>query len=878
MAALRRMVSVLASRSAARFGDRARVRSGGAAAVGVGLAAGGAAVLYLRYRGARAGVRNNAPVLAEEPKRHLDLEDGDVYMSSHEHHFRLFSSLEYGGQLYMTPQNFIESVTMSEPRSKNSWRSLSKQELEKILSDTPPVWKGSSTLFRNLKERGIISYTEYLFLLCILTKPHAGFKIAFNMFDADGNQMVDKQEFLVLQEIFRKKNEKKGRKGDAEKSAQLVSKKESREECVARSYWDVLRRSASQALFSDLAERTDEGMTIDTTLLVHFFGKKGKAELTFEDFYRFMDNLQTEVLEIEFLTYSKGMTTISEEDFARILLRYTNVEDIRSYLENVRQSIPDEKGITFEEFRSFFQFLNNLEDFAIAMQMYNFASRSIGQDEFARAVYVATDLKLTRHLVNTIFKIFDVDHDDQLSYKEFIGIMKDRLHRGARVSGEPVLSCLKEGSFIIFIFAMIRSLPWSVCQTMNWIFPLSKGSGAIPPLNNLQKQRQRQIESLKAAHSTIAEIQKDVEYRIPFTVNNSTISVNILLPPQFPQEKPVVTVYPPVGHHLVDGNNGTVVTSSLITNFGMHSDLGKVIQSLLDEFWKSPPALTSSTPSFPYMYKPPYPAQNFHFVPTFPSQDPQRPVVPAPLPPAPGSEIQQAQNRPPAPAYGLITDLPLPVPMADSQTGLNGHIYKMPEIPDSFPELSEMSVSQLKDMSENEDVLLEYFVCLPQLKQVSSDKEDLVNTIVTVAKKNLQLEPQLEGKRQEMLYKYEQLTQMKSAFQTKMQRQHELSESCSLSALQARLKVAAHQAEEESEETAESFLEGKTEIDDFLTSFMEKRTVSVLKQNAQPHDKPAPWQIQSLTASDRRRGAECDLMLNFPSCVLGALGVLDELQ
>ncbi|XP_060720654.1 calcium uptake protein 3, mitochondrial isoform X2 [Tachysurus vachellii] len=446
MAALRRMVSVLVSRSAARFGDKARVTSGGAAAVGFGLAAGGAAVLYLNYRGARAGVRNNAPVHAEEPNRHLDLEDGDVYMSSHEHHFRLFSSLEYEGQLYMTPQNFIESVTTCEPRSKKSWQSLTKQELEKILSETPPVWKGSSTLFRNLRERGIISYTEYLFLLCILTKPHAGFKIAFNMFDADGNQMVDKQEFLVLQEIFRKKNEKKGRKGDADKSALLsmqlygyhvapgtsVSKKESREECVARSYWDVLRRSASQALFSDLAERTDDGMTVDTTLLVHFFGKKGKAELTFEDFYRFMDNLQTEVLEIEFLTYSKGMITISEEDFARILLRYTNVEDIRSYLENVRQSIPDEKGITFEEFRSFFQFLNNLEDFAIAMQMYNFACRSIGQDEFARAVYVATGLKLTRHLVNTIFKIFDVDHDDQLSYKEFIGIMKDRLHRGAR--------------------------------------------------------------------------------------------------------------------------------------------------------------------------------------------------------------------------------------------------------------------------------------------------------------------------------------------------------------------------------------------------------------------------------------------------------------
>ncbi|XP_071359462.1 calcium uptake protein 3, mitochondrial isoform X8 [Trachinotus anak] len=427
MAAFRR-VAALAGKvnlwSAARTelvgGQTGGGRSRRRLAVGMCLATGGAAALCFysgmtsgrgRKRMERRSINDLLPsiptVAAKEKARPFDFEDGDVYMSSHEHRFRMFSSVEYEGQLYMTPQNFIESVTMSEPRNKRPWRSLTKQELEKILSETPPVWRGSSKLFRNLRERGIISYTEYLFLLCILTKPHAGFKIAFNMFDADGNQMVDKREFLVLQEIFRKKNEKKGRKGDAEKSAQL---------------------------------RADETITIDTTLLVHFFGKKGKAELTFDDFYRFMDNLQTEVLEIEFLTYSKGMTTISEEDFAKILLRFTNVENISAYLENVRQCIPDEKGITFDEFRSFFQFLNNLEDFAIAMQMYNFAARSIGQDEFARAVYVATGLKLTRHLVNTIFKIFDVDHDDQLSYKEFIGIMKDRLHRGARVKGQHYTS------------------------------------------------------------------------------------------------------------------------------------------------------------------------------------------------------------------------------------------------------------------------------------------------------------------------------------------------------------------------------------------------------------------------------------------------------
>ncbi|XP_073710286.1 calcium uptake protein 3, mitochondrial isoform X2 [Misgurnus anguillicaudatus] len=408
--------------------------------IGTGLCitVGGFAVYYQHNSTSERGYGANGlrafisqlPAVDAKERVNASAEDEEVSISAHEHRFRLFSSLEYDGQLYMTPLDFIESVTMSEPKKKRFWKSLTKQDIDKILSDTPPVRKGSSRFFRNLREKGIIAYTEYLFLLCILTKPHAGFKIAFNMFDADGNEMVDKREFMVLEEIFRKKNDKKKeRAGDPDSLSQLVLKKE-QPQSEPRHFWDLLRQGARIVLFSDLTEHEPENVT-DTTLLVHFFGRKGKSELNFDDFYRFMDNLQTEVLEIEFLSYSRGMTTISEEDFARILLRYTTVENITGYLENVRQSIPDEKGITFEEFRSFFQFLNNLEDFTIAMQMYNYAHRPIGQDEFARAVYVATGLKLSRHLVNTVFKIFDVDHDDQLSYKEFIGIMKDRLHRGS---------------------------------------------------------------------------------------------------------------------------------------------------------------------------------------------------------------------------------------------------------------------------------------------------------------------------------------------------------------------------------------------------------------------------------------------------------------
>ena len=45
------------------------------------------------------------------------------------------------------------------------------------------------------------------------------------------------------------------------------------------------------------------------------------------------------------------------------------------------------------------------------------------------------------------------------------------------------------------------------------------------------------------------------------------------------------------------------------------------------------------------------------------------------------------------------------------------------------------SVSELKDMNDQEDILLEFFASLPQLKQVTTDKDQLVNNIVDIASK-----------------------------------------------------------------------------------------------------------------------------------------------
>ncbi|XP_039247565.2 calcium uptake protein 3, mitochondrial-like isoform X2 [Styela clava] len=330
----------------------------------------------------------------------------DVYQHARERRFHEFASVIVDGEKYMTAQDFLESVTEEEPRPRIGLRKIHKDDLRSILNRTPGRRQASSNLFRKIHENGIISYSEYLFLLCILTKPKAGFKIAFKMFDTDGNERVDKQEFLVLEEIFRNKTEKS----------------------------TIVREDSNIVHGVDLSEilSSKDAAVHDTSLLVHFFGRKGDETLSFEDFYQFMDDLQTEVLEIEFLTYSHGMPTISEEDFAHVLLRFTDILDEEEYYRKLKVRMPEEKGLNFEEFRSFFQFLNNLEDFSISINMYAIAGKPIGEDEFHRAVKVTTGQDLSKHLVHTLYQLFDKDGDGKLSYSEFIGVMKDRLHRGFR--------------------------------------------------------------------------------------------------------------------------------------------------------------------------------------------------------------------------------------------------------------------------------------------------------------------------------------------------------------------------------------------------------------------------------------------------------------
>ncbi|KAJ0061478.1 hypothetical protein NL108_001976 [Boleophthalmus pectinirostris] len=280
--------------------------------------------------------------------------------------FIQFASVVYQGEPYMTPRDFLYSVMLENVDRKLQKRILTEQEVQKMLTAASKARAGDS-LFRSLGDN----------------EPRTGFHIAFKMLDVDGNEHVDKKEFL---------------KSPAEE------------------------------------------VVVNTTLQVHFFGQKGQNKLQYQDFHRFMENLQAEVQEMEFLQFSKGMDTMRREDFAEWLLHYTNEEDNEVYWQNMRKKIPAGQSITFEEFRAFCLFTNNLEDFAVSMKMVTEANRPVGMAQFKRAVRIATGHDLSDNVLDTVFKLFDMDGDNCLSHKEFINVMTDRVLRGLKVQPQTGIS------------------------------------------------------------------------------------------------------------------------------------------------------------------------------------------------------------------------------------------------------------------------------------------------------------------------------------------------------------------------------------------------------------------------------------------------------
>ncbi|KAH8866923.1 Calcium uptake protein 1 like, mitochondrial [Schistosoma japonicum] len=269
--------------------------------------------------------------------------------------FRYFATLksveEDSETIYMTPEDFLRSITpgIKQPDGLDldSFKRYDPKS-EKLNLGIP-----KESVFYKLCDHALITFSDFIFLLTVLSTPHRQFEIAFRMFDINGDGELDINEFEVVRSVIMGTTAVGRRHRDNSTSG-----------CT-------LKPSSSNSAFK-----------------CYFFGPNGDQKLP----------INVNLCLFERAEPKNGK--ITEVQFANSLLAYAGFPENkrRKMIRRVKTKFPVDSehssGITYKDFSDFSHLLRSIADVDTALTFYHMAD------------------------------------DGQLSYREFVGVMRHRLLRG----------------------------------------------------------------------------------------------------------------------------------------------------------------------------------------------------------------------------------------------------------------------------------------------------------------------------------------------------------------------------------------------------------------------------------------------------------------
>lgn len=150
---------------------------------------------------------------------------------------------------------------------------------------------------------------------------------------------------------------------------------------------------------------------VNSALITYFFGPNMNEKLTIENFLDFQEQLQREILSLEFERKEPNEEgKITEADFAELLLAYAGYPPKKKQkkLKRVKRRFRDHgKGISKQDYLDFFHFLNNINDVDTALTFYHIAGASIDQQTLQHVAKTVAVVNLSDHVVDVVFTIFD---------------------------------------------------------------------------------------------------------------------------------------------------------------------------------------------------------------------------------------------------------------------------------------------------------------------------------------------------------------------------------------------------------------------------------------------------------------------------------------
>ncbi|XP_076757118.1 vacuolar protein sorting 37A [Xylocopa sonorina] len=385
---------------------------------------------------------------------------------------------------------------------------------------------------------------------------------------------------------------------------------------------------------------------------------------------------------------------------------------------------------------------------------------------------------------------------------------------------------------------------------------------------NVAVKRKRQIDTLKIFNDNVVELREDVEYQVQFNAGERRMAIMVSLSPEFPLEKPVLRVSPPVNHPWCN-EHSEITSAPGLLNFTVHSDLGRVVQAIIREFSKNPPQLledispgsVSSHRDLQGRNSPSYSLQQYSEIPAtsynsyYSTQFPQYSSGSA------NTCIYNYNHTNPGAAYVTDSHTKFGSPsqhstyITSSRSGslcntdparynsnqhgayLNSHYvnanYHQQSLPNQlqtklrqsvvFPELNSLTNEELKRLNEDDDRLDEFLDKHSELKDINIAIDDAIDWVQKTAEANVAKEPELRELQSDVTNKVQTVAALKARYDQLIQRYHKLSEVFTPDHIKECLRKAADKSHDESERIAEQFLNRKIDVERFLSTYIECR-------------------------------------------------------
>ncbi|XP_077570944.1 vacuolar protein sorting-associated protein 37B-like isoform X1 [Stigmatopora nigra] len=143
---------------------------------------------------------------------------------------------------------------------------------------------------------------------------------------------------------------------------------------------------------------------------------------------------------------------------------------------------------------------------------------------------------------------------------------------------------------------------------------------------------------------------------------------------------------------------------------------------------------------------------------------------------------------------------------------------------------SEYTLHQLNEFLEDDEKLTKIIGEMDEMQDVQQSKETTLVNNRTQAEQNLALQPGLELKKETLTKKYGSLQESFEAYQLRKSTLDQKTGNSSLDILLALLQAEGAKVEEETENMADSFLDGDVTLEAFIDSYQNQRKLAHLRR------------------------------------------------